>query len=431
MGVVNWQSTKMFGYQAHHELAVLGKALARNVYKVPAKQKIFSYYQGCSEGGREGWSQLQRYPDQFDGAAIGAPAFRYAQQQVNHLTGNVIEETTGYFPPSCELDKIAELTIAACDPLDGRTDGVVSRSDLCKLHFNLTSIVGTPYSCEATAGGGFPTRSRSRLLRRQFGPPSPTPAQNGTITASGIVVVSAFLDGLFDTSGRRIYLPWQPGTTFADLGTSYSTDTSSWGLSINGLGGEWVARFLQLQDTSNLASLEGWTADTLKNWMQQGMDQYHDILQTTNPDLGSLRAAGAKVLHVHGEQDNSIPTASSVRYYESVRKGLFPGKGLNESVKEMDGFLRMFLVPGAGHCGSNSAQPGSPWPRTTLQTVIEWVEGGKAPEMLAAEGGSIGEICRWPLRPRWNEKGPMGCEFDQASFDSWVYELDAWDVPIY
>jgi len=50
-GVVNWQSTKMFGYQAHHELAVLGKALARNAYKVPSKQKIFSYYQGCSRAG--------------------------------------------------------------------------------------------------------------------------------------------------------------------------------------------------------------------------------------------------------------------------------------------------------------------------------------------------------------------------------------------
>jgi tannase len=426
-GVVNWQSTKMFGYQAHHELAVLGKELTRNAYKMASKQRIYSYYQGCSEGGREGWSQLQRYPDQFDGAAIGAPAFRFAQQQVNHLSGNVIEKTMAYFPPSCELDKIAELTIKACDGLDGRQDGIISRSDLCKLHFNINSTIGTPYSCAASSGGGFPFR---RLRSRQFGPSTPTPAQNGTVTAEGVAVVDAFLNGLFDTKGRRIYLPWQPGTTFADAQTAYNASTGTWGVSINGLGGEWVARFLQLKNTSTLASLDGVTYDTLKGWMQLGMDKYYDILQTTNPDLAALRSAGSKVLHVHGEQDNSIPTASSVRYYESVRNKLYPGMGFNQSVAKLDDFYRLYLVPGAGHCGSNSNQPGSPWPQTTLQTVIDWVENGKAPDTLAATG-DIDTICRWPLRPLWTSEGTLKCEYDQASINSWVYDLNAWDVPIY
>jgi tannase len=55
---INWQATYMFGYQAHHELAFLGKELARNFYNVSSDQKVYSYYQGCSEGGREGWSQV-------------------------------------------------------------------------------------------------------------------------------------------------------------------------------------------------------------------------------------------------------------------------------------------------------------------------------------------------------------------------------------
>jgi tannase len=61
--------------------------------------------------------------------------------------------------PSCELDRILNATISACDSLHGRTDEVVSRSDLCKLHFNLSSIVGLPYSCaaetKASLGLGF------------------------------------------------------------------------------------------------------------------------------------------------------------------------------------------------------------------------------------------------------------------------------------
>ncbi|KAK4121996.1 tannase and feruloyl esterase [Parathielavia appendiculata] len=411
-GFINWQSVYMFGYQAHRELAVLGKALARSVYNVAGNKKIYSYYQGCSEGGREGWSQLQRYADQFDGAAIGAPAIRYAQQQVNHLTGNVIEQTMGYYPPSCELDKIAELMIEACDGLDGRTDGIISRSDLCN--------------------GGPPSRFRSKRfnnLRRQM-PQNPTPAQNGSVTAEGAAVVGAFLNGLFDNEGRRVYLPWPHGITFADAATAYDSSTGTWGLSISDLGGEWVARYLQLKNTSALESLDGVIYDTLKEWMQLGMDRYYDVLQTTNPDLAAFRMAGGKVLHVHGEADNSIPPASSIRYYESVRKTLYPSMGFNQSVAKLDDFYRLYLVPGAAHCGSNSAQPGSPWPQTTLQTVIDWVEKGKAPDMLAASG-DIDSICRWPLRPMWREDGVLTCEYDQASIDTWVYDLNSWDEPIY
>ncbi|KAK3356430.1 Tannase/feruloyl esterase [Lasiosphaeria hispida] len=441
-GVINWQATRMFGFQAHHELATLGKQFARNIYNVTDNRKVYSYYQGCSEGGREGWSQVQRFADQFDGAAIGAPAIRYGQQQVNHLVGNIIEQTMGYFPPLCELEKIATLTIAACDGLDGRVDGIVSRSDLCKLHFNINTTIGTSYRCEASSGasfpfpgglpGGLPNGPLPRShTRRQFPPQNPTPAQSGTVTAEGVAVVSAFLNGLFDSQGRRAYISWQHGTIFDDAKTAYNANTHKWGVSINGLGGEWAARFLQLKDTSSLESLNGLTYDTLKEWMVLGMDRYGDTLQTTYPNLTEFRSAGGKVLHFHGEQDNSIPTAASVRYYESVRTTMYPGQTFNQSVAALDGFYRLFLVPGAGHCGSNSAQPGSPWPQTTLQTVIDWVEKGSAPETLTAKG-KIDTICRWPLRPMWSVNGTvLNCEYHQPSLDSWVYELDAYDVPVY
>ncbi|RWA03104.1 hypothetical protein EKO27_g12000, partial [Xylaria grammica] len=135
-GTVNWQATYMFGYQAHHELATLGKQFARNLFNVVDTDKVYAYYQGCSEGGREGWSQAQRFADQFDGLVTGAPAFRFSQLQTNHLSGGVLEEQAGYFPPPCELEKIRNLTIAACDGLDGKVDGVVARTDLCALQFD-------------------------------------------------------------------------------------------------------------------------------------------------------------------------------------------------------------------------------------------------------------------------------------------------------
>jgi tannase len=266
-GTVNWQATYMFGYQAHHELATLGKQFARNLFHVPANKKLYSYYQGCSEGGREGWSQAQRFADQFDGLVTGAPAFRFSQLQTNHLSGGVLEETMGYYPPPCELEKIRNLTIAACDSLDGKVDGVVARSDLCKLQFDYKKTIGEPYYCPASAGGGFPGGGPPGMRRRQVPGGGPTPEQNGTVTAKGVAIAKAFTEGLIDSKGKRVYLNPQPDSSFADARTTYNADTKSWEARPSGLGGEWVARFLRLEDKSNLDSLKGVSVDKLRDWM--------------------------------------------------------------------------------------------------------------------------------------------------------------------
>lgn len=417
-GSINWETANMFGFQAHHELATLGKQFTKNLYNVTSCTKLFAYYQGCSEGGREGWSQAQRYADQFDGYAIGAPAFRYGSQQVNHLTSNVIEQTLNYFPPTCELAKIANLTIAACDRLDGKADGVVSRSDLCKLNFDVNSTIGEAYSCEATDGN--PMMGESA-----------TPAQNGTVTAEGAAVASAILAGLYDSDGKFVYLSYQYGTTFVDGATAYNETSDTFGLSISQLGGEWVARFLELEDTTTLDSIEGFTYDTLRDFMIEGTERYNTSMQTTYPNISSLETAGVKVLHIHGEQDNSIPTGSSVHYYDSVREYLYPSLGYNESTEALDEFYRLFLVPGGAHCGSNAYQPNGGWPQTTLQTVIDWVENGVAPDTLANAAGTIDTLCKWPLRPLWAEDGTQSCVFDQASIDTWTYDFNAYPFYLY
>jgi tannase len=77
---VNLKSLYMFGYEAHHELSSLGKAFTKQFFNM-SSTKLYSYYQGCSEGGREGWSQVQRYGDEWDGAITGALAFRFEHQQ--------------------------------------------------------------------------------------------------------------------------------------------------------------------------------------------------------------------------------------------------------------------------------------------------------------------------------------------------------------
>ncbi|KAL9105323.1 MAG: hypothetical protein Q9227_009490 [Pyrenula ochraceoflavens] len=425
-GTVNWQTVYMFGYQAHHELSTIGKELTKRVYNM-SDARLYSYYQGCSEGGREGWSQVQRYGDEWDGAVIGAPAFRYSFQQVQHLYSNVVEQTMSYFPPPCELEKIVNETIAACDLLDGNTDGVVARSDLCKLQFNINSTLGVPYYCAATSGGFGPT-----------GPSSPQPAQNGTVSMEGISVAQTILDGLHDSEGRQVYFSYQPAASFKDAMTQYNSANSSWGLSINGLGGEYVEKFLHLMNATNLPNLDGVTYDTLKEWIYQGWQLYDDSLQTNWPDLTPFHEAGGKVLHYHGESDYSIPAASSVRYYESVRTKMYSNVTYNESTSALNDWYRLFLIPGAAHCAPNVAQPNGPFPRTNLAVLIDWVEKDIEPVTLNATvllGQHFGEsqqICRWPLRPLWTGNGTsMDCVYDQDSIDSWTYDLDAFNLPVY
>ncbi|KAM0281456.1 hypothetical protein ACHAQH_003486 [Verticillium albo-atrum] len=416
---INRQSVYMFGYQAHHELATLGKDFARNLYNVNETEKIFSYYQGCSEGGREGWSQLQRFADQFDGAAIGAPAFRYGQQQVNHFTLNVMEQEADYFPPSCELEKMINLTIAACDPLDGLTDGVVSRSDLCKLQFDTSDMVGEPYSCAASTGSGGPPGGFGRLARRQMSSPA-TPAQNGTVSPKGAALMQSFFDGLHDSEDRLVYINPQPSSSFSDAATTYDEDSDTWGVSISGLG----------------ADLDNVTFDTLREWMIFGQNKRRltaddDSLQTTYPDLSDFQAAGGKVIHVHGEADDSIPAGSSVHYFESVRRVMFPDDSYEDGVLQLQDFYRLFLVPGGAHCGANSAQPGGGWPQTTLQTVIEWIEGKTSPDRLSNTGTNA-ELCPWPLRPMWSgNETEAECVSDAAAVATWQYDFDAYKLPLY
>ncbi|KAJ5343698.1 putative tannase [Penicillium brevicompactum] len=427
-GTINRDALYMFGYEAHHELTLIGKAFTKNFFGT--QDKLYAYYQGCSEGGREGWSQVQRYADEWDGAVIGAPAMRYGQQQPNHLYPDIVEHTMGYYPPPCELEKIMNMTISSCDKLDGRVDGVVSRTDLCKLHFNLNTTIGASYHCAAS--------SSTRNLKKRAFISSSTPEQSGKVTAKGVAIASKMLEGLHTLDGKRAYVWYQPSASFDDAATQYNSETKKWELDITSFGGEWVKRFLELEDVDNMSTLQNVTYDTLVDWMKLGQARYEDVLQTTMPDLTPFHSAGGKVLHFHGESDNSIPPGSSVHYQDSVRKTMYPEMSYKDGNRALADWYRLYLIPGAAHCNTNSYQPNGPFPQTTLETLIQWVESDVVPQRLNAtvlqgdREGEKQEICTWPLRPLWKNNGTiMDCVYHQASIDTWTYNFDAYKLPLY
>jgi tannase len=111
---------------------------------------------------------------------------------------------------------------------------------------------------------------------------------------------------------------------------------------------------------------------------------YADTLQTNDPDLTAFYEGGGKVPHFHGKSDPSVPTASSVYYHESVRSIMYSNMTYNDSTTALGDWYRLFLIPGAAHCGTNTAQPNGPFPQTNLAVTINWVENGVVPTTLNA-----------------------------------------------
>lgn len=425
-GTLNYEALFSFAYKGIHEMTVLGKALTTNFY---GNQSFYSYYQGCSEGGREGLSQVQRYGTQFDGVAVGAPAMRQAFQQVLHLFSNVVENTIGYAPSPCELQRIANDTLKACDGLDGKTDGVVSRTDLCRLHYFANQSIGNSFSCAASASAG--------------GPPggsfSSSPAVNGTVSAKAAAIAQQIWDGIFDSKGRQVYISFPPSADFSDAATTYNSSTAKYEVAASGIGVQYINLFLNEVDSGTL-SLDGVTYDTLRAWMLEGMQKFQDTLQTDWPDLEDFHNHGSKIIHFHGESDPSVPIDTSVIYHDAVRRTMYPNMTVNASYEALHGWYKLFLIPGAAHCSPNSEQPNGPFPQDVLQSVIDWVEHGLAPTRLRAQvldstsksTGTNETICAFPLRPLWhNNSSSPSCEYDEASLGTWFPTIDSIPLPVY
>src|SRR5207249_331760 len=134
-----------FAYRGVHVASQVAKAVIRSFYGSPA---AYSYFDGCSDGGREALMAAQRYPDDFDGIAAGAPANNMDVQNTYHHANRLLtnQTTPGYIPLPARntylllrgnLPYIHAKVVAACDGLDGVLDGVIDDPRNCKFDTNL------------------------------------------------------------------------------------------------------------------------------------------------------------------------------------------------------------------------------------------------------------------------------------------------------
>ena len=344
-----------FGYRAVHLTAAIGKLITAAYYGSKPK---YSYFIGCSTGGREALTEAQRYPKDFDGIAAGDPANQYVNQHSADAANMkaFLASEEGYIPPA-DVQKIGSVITGQCDAVDGVRDGLINDPRACRI-----TLASLP------------------------------------LTQAQLKTYQALHDGPKTSSGKQIF----PGMPFGSEAVGWTQYFA---------GPNWAEahakarRGIMANETfANLVYLDPkWdfmTFDSDKSLADAKRALGH-IMDATDPKLDGFRAHGGKLVSYHGWADSDITPFATVNYYNTVvaarqrTAAKKPGTGSQSSnagaLDKAQAFYRLFMVPGMGHCG------GGPGPNQFGQTggdgdadhdvvaaLEAWVEKGIAPQRIIA-----------------------------------------------
>lgn len=364
-GEVNTGLLKNLASRSQHEASVVGKQVVAAHF---GRQASYSYFNGCSTGGRQGYLEAQRHPDDFDGILAAAPGIGWDAFEVATLWPQVVMNNERTFPSACEFKAFTDAAVAACDPLDGAVDGLVNDASRCD--FDPRRLIGTTVVCDG---------------------------KELTITAADAAVVRKIRDGPRTASGRKLWPGVSVGADLAGLaGTAPGADGRPKGVPFP-VPRLWVTTFVEKQPSFDVSTI---TYDGFTRLFEQSRAEYEKVIGTDDPDLSAFRDSGGKLLSWHGQADQFIPTQGTVDYRRQVERKM-------GGTQRVDDFYRLFLPPGVPHCGLNKGAGTV----DDLAALVAWVERGEAPRTLPATlvdaaGRSVGrDLCRYPEVSRYRGHG--------------------------
>jgi len=335
-----------FAYRSEHEMAVIGKQLAQAFY---GQLPQFSYWNGCSTGGRQGMRMAQDFPADYNGILAGAPAFHWDRFQAYQIWPEVAMRLDAGGPVSAAKQNLAtNAAVAACDPGDGVTDGVIRDPRVCTYNpVNDASI--TRASC-TSADNTCLTPGEASAIQKIWG---------GARTASGKLLWpglerGAALSGLAGTNPFSIAVAQPQFWVYFDPSWDWKTLTYS--------------------------NYEAFFKDTMR--------MVNPMMASENPDLSAFHNTGGKIVMWQGWADQLIMPQGSVMYYDAVANVMGGYSALQP-------WYRHFMAPGVGHCGGGNG----PQPQNLFQAVVNWVENGTAPDRILASKSITGGTQTRPLCP--------------------------------
>jgi feruloyl esterase len=359
-GKHNWQLIRDNGHVGIHEMTVTGKALAEALYGVAPR---YSYFNGCSTGGRQGQMEAQRYPQDYNGIMSGSPAINWQKLHPQQMWGAMLMNVEGNAMPQCKIAAATAAVIAACDAIDGVKDGVIE--DPMRCTYDPKALVGT----SAGECGAF-TQADADLIRKLW-------------------------DGPRRKDGSFLWYGLPRGADLTALWTSRGTppQPQAFGISL-----EWFRYFLTQNAQFDWKTI---TPDMYERLFDQSVEEFTAVIGTDNPDLTEFRTRGGKTILWHGWSDQLISAEGTVDYYNRVAQTM---GGADKTSQ----FMRLFMAPGVGHCGGGAG----PSPTGQVEALLAWVEEGKAPETLLAsrpaQGGGTPRtrpLCRYPLVAKYKGSG--------------------------
>ncbi|KAM3516843.1 hypothetical protein NHJ13051_009527 [Beauveria bassiana] len=367
-GRPNMQLLTNFASLSLNEQAIVAKALIEAFYGQPPE---YSYYNGCSQGGRQGMALAQRYPDAYDGIHAGAPAIFWNNLMSYLFWPQLYMSLIGAYPYLCEFKALAEEAVKACDHLDGVEDGIIADDGACT--FDPSSVVGRVFLCADTG--------KAKLISSEA-------AQVANATWSG----PRTTEGKLMWYGSNIGSPLS-GSAITDLTNDIGparTRCFQNGSCIGeplGLGETWIKYFVEADPTWTYKNM---THESFQNYFHKANMLYDSVIGTQDSNLSAFHRRGGKMLTYHGMSDQIIPVKGTEHYHNLVR----------EQVPEVNDFYRLFKVPGLLHCAGG---PGGQ-PTNTFDALRAWVENGSVPEtILHAYTTAAGRkqerlLCPFPMK---------------------------------
>jgi Tannase and feruloyl esterase len=283
-----------FAYRAIHEMTDATKRLVEARYASAPER---SYFVGCSTGGRQALAEAQRYPTDYDGIVAGAAAYHPTHLQGAQIwTARIGYRASGAALSAEQLPLIHAATIAACDRLDGIEDGVLENPPACA--FDPGSLV-----CASQSGGACLTGAQAATVRYIY---------SGPATAAG--------ERLFPGLARGSELGWGDRVTGEPI--ALATETY---------------RYLVFDDPD-------WDVTTFdaERDIAAAVATIGPVMNSIDADLTPFFGRGGKLILYHGWDDAGIPPYSTIDYFERVRATVDP--------QLADAGMRLFMVPGMGHC---------------------------------------------------------------------------------
>jgi feruloyl esterase len=374
-----------FAYRAVHEMTLKSKAVVEAFYgKAPAR----SYYNGCSQGGRQGLEEAQKFPADYDGIVSGAPAVYHTAGMIRNIAA--AQATLGdpdAYVPAAKLPAIQAAAFAQCDQIDGLKDGLID--DPRKCHFDTSVLL-----CKAGES-------------------------DSCLTAKQITGLNALYADAKDGNGKLIYPGRFPG---AESGwTSFVIGTPGKGGSslVAGIG---YMRFFIFNDPNWDYKTFDWSKDP-----QKAMDNPESkLIDAPSPDLKAFHDRGGKLIMYQGWGDEAVAPMATLHYYKEVVATSNGGKAdskdyeteteiFDKAAAKTGDFYRLFMAPGMDHCF------GGPGPNVFdhQAAMVNWVENKQPPEKIIATHSTKGTVdrtrplCAYPMTAQYSGSGSID---DAANF---------------